>query len=329
MDDFDVYGMPDDSITDDSVDKILMLKNNPVYNISRDIVLNQDLLPGIMRKHASTDTYKEWSDSRYFNSSNASARSLFGSAFRQRKRADDWSFALGLSDCYWMKPENSDVKFEDVSPYFQPFWNGNGEYSKFTAVPTVYTDGFLSKYWVDSRWLSKSGESVTKEIECARLAGLCGISVAEVTAGEKGDILVKNFTNCDIMFEQAIVSGSVFRSDNWDDDDIVNEFGLGGFKMLLVDAVFANGDRHAGNFGYLRDANTGDYLGMAPLFDWNHALDTTGTNDILIRDAVRMVLKYEEWLTEAKNILQIISVNSKEQVYIDRALFILASCNIN
>ena len=157
------------------------------------------------------------------------------------------------------------------------------------------------------------------------MAGLCGISAAEVTAGKKGDILVKNFTNSDIMFEQAIVSGNVFRSDNWDDDDIVNEFGLDGFKMLLVDAVFANGDRHAGNFGYLRDANTGDYLGMAPLFDWDHALDATGTNDILTRDAVRMVLKYEKWLAEAKNILRIISVNSKEQVYKDRALFISSS----
>ena len=144
---FGANGMPDDSITDDSVDKILMLKNKPVYNISQDIVLNQHLLPGIMRKHASTDTYTVWSSSRYFNSSNASARSLFGSAFRQRKRADDWSFALGLSDCYWMKPENSDVKFEEVSPYYQHFWSGNGEYSKYTAVPTVYTDGFLSKNW--------------------------------------------------------------------------------------------------------------------------------------------------------------------------------------
>ncbi|MCL1810211.1 MAG: hypothetical protein FWG42_10680 [Clostridiales bacterium] len=314
--------MIDDSTTDDSVDKILMLKNMPAYNISRDIVLNHDLLPGIMRKHASTDTYAAWSNSRYFNSSNASARSLFGSAFRQRKRADDWSFALGLSDCYWIKPDNSDVNFEDVSTYYQPFWSGNGGYSKYTAVPTVYTDGFLSKYWVDSQWLSKSGESVAKEIECSRLAKLCGIKAAEVTAGKKGDILVKNFTNSDIMFEQAIVSDSVFRSDNWDDDDIIREFGLSGFKMLLVDAVFANGDRHAGNFGYLRDANTGGYLGMAPLFDWNHALDTTGTNDILIRDAVRMVHKYEEWLAVAKKILSVISVNSKEQVYKDRASFV-------
>jgi len=315
--------LSDDSVTDESIDKILMLKNKLVYNISQNIVLENELLPGIIRKNSSNESYAKWRNSRYYSSSNKNARGLFGSAFRQQKRADDWSFAFSLSDCYWIKPDGSDIRFEDVSPYFKPFWKGDGAYIKYTAVPTIYTDGFLSKYWVDNLWLSKSGDSVSREIECARLAGLCGITAAEVKAGEKGSILVRNFTNSEIMFEQAIVSGKAFGSDNWNDDDIIKEFGEDGFKMLLIDAVFANGDRHAGNFGYLRDTNNGKYLGMAPLFDWDHSLDTTaGTDDILIRDAVRMVDKYVEWLSAAENILYIISANSSEPVYKKRALFI-------
>ena len=321
MNDINMY---DDSITDESTDIILMLKNKPVYNITRDIVLNPELLPGIMNKQAHGGTFQKWREIRYFNSSNGSARMLFGSAFRQKKRADDWSLSLNLSDCYWRKPENSDIIFEDVSPYYKPFWGGEDEYKKNTAVPTIYTDGCLSKYWVNAEWLSKSGDSVMKEVECSRLAKLCGLRAADVIAGDNGNILVRNFTNGNIMFEQAIVSGNIFGTDDWDDDDVIREFGSDGFKMLLIDAVFANGDRHAGNFGYLRDADNGRYLGMAPLFDWDHALDTVNTTDILIRDAIRMVMKYRHWQSDVKNILDTVAACSLEPVYKERALSICA-----
>lgn len=57
--------------------------------------------------------------------------------------------------------------------------------------------------------------------------------------------------------------------------------------MLIIDAIVGNGDRHAGNFGWLRDSNNGDYLSMAPLYDFDHALDSTLTSDRLITDAVK------------------------------------------
>lgn len=42
-------------------------------------------------------------------------------------------------------------------------------------------------------------------------------------------------------------------------------------EMVAMDAVIANVDRHAGNYGFLVDNATGQVTGMAPLFDHNMA----------------------------------------------------------
>ena len=41
--------------------------------------------------------------------------------------------------------------------------------------------------------------------------------------------------------------------------------------MLTADAVIGNRDRHLGNFGFIRQAETGVLIGMAPLFDFGFA----------------------------------------------------------
>lgn len=43
-------------------------------------------------------------------------------------------------------------------------------------------------------------------------------------------------------------------------------------SMIVFDALIYNEDRHAGNYGFLRDNHTGEITGMAPLYDHNLAL---------------------------------------------------------
>ena len=43
-------------------------------------------------------------------------------------------------------------------------------------------------------------------------------------------------------------------------------------NMLAFDYLIQNGDRHFGNFGFIRDVNTLKYLGVAPLFDHGNSL---------------------------------------------------------
>ena len=42
-------------------------------------------------------------------------------------------------------------------------------------------------------------------------------------------------------------------------------------EMVVMDAVIANVDRHAGNYGFIVDNDTGEIKHMAPLFDQNMA----------------------------------------------------------
>ena len=43
-------------------------------------------------------------------------------------------------------------------------------------------------------------------------------------------------------------------------------------SMVVFDALICNVDRHAGNYGFLRDNHTGKVMGIAPLFAHNLSL---------------------------------------------------------
>ena len=190
------------------------------------------------------------------------------------------------------------------------------------TVPTLYTNGCLTKCWLSSTQLLKCGSNVEIEIECSRLLRLCNIPSPKVTYYGENAITIENFTSKDIMFEAADVSGKL-NPDNFDEADILKLFHLKGFHMILTDAIFGNGDRHAGNFGYLRDANTGEYLSIAPLFDFDHALDAKGTTDNLLFDAINISKSNEQYQQEAIRISTIIASETSNEVFKKRASCIL------
>ena len=45
--------------------------------------------------------------------------------------------ALSFSDCYWIKAENDPIRFEEISPYYKPFWDGSEAFAG-QAAPTLY-----------------------------------------------------------------------------------------------------------------------------------------------------------------------------------------------
>jgi len=78
-------------------------------------------------------------------------------------------------------------------------------------------------------------------------------------------------------------------------------------KMIFLDTVCANPDRHTNNFGLLRDTVSGELLGLAPNFDNNMALISRGypskprANDALIRlfnEVLEECPEYREYLPE-------------------------------
>ena len=107
--------------------------------------------------------------------------------------------------------------------------------------------------------------------------------------------------------------------DDFDEQTITDLFGLAGAKMLILDAIIGNGDRHAGNFGWLRDTSTGAYVSMAPLYDFDHALDSSLETDRLLTDAVKFCMPYAD---EVKHIANI-AVESENPVFSKRAQTII------
>lgn len=288
------------------MDKILYCKNKPVYNLTTEEVYNMDLLPGLMQKNACTESFTKWMKCRYNAGTNTLARKLRGLSFGQgnREEINNTTHMLSYSDCYWIKDADDITKFEDVSPYYASFWNGDTEY-KGEPIPTLYVGGALSKAWTEDGFLYKQG-NLGIELECIDLCKKCGIPVEYGISCEDG-ILLANFTTPDVMLEQADASGR-FDEENYTNKDIIREFGLFGVQMITIDAITGDGDRHLGNMAFLRDANTGAYIGPAPMYDFDQALQSTITNkmDILMREVVKITApKYR------KEILRICKIASK------------------
>ena len=303
-------------------DLILMCKNTMVYNVSTETVMNEQLLPGYMNELPCNHTFKEWMKFRYSSLSNSLARKLRGITFGQgnRLRMNIETGAFSLSDCYCLKKKYSGKQFEQVSPYFADFWKGIGEW-RGEAIPSLYVGGALDKYWDNKGDLIKIGKNVEQEILAVQLCKAAGISCNAITKTKEG-ICVKNFTNPDQMLEQADASGR-FDSEDFTDDDIVEIFGEKGMEMLVVDAITANTDRHAGNFGFLRDSNTGEYLGMAPLYDFDQVLQSKHPNDVLVQDLLQTVQQFPMYKERAINIAETAVTSNLHPVFSERAKVLL------
>ena len=291
----------------------LYLKNTLVYDIDNNILLDKQRAPGILQKYPSNETFSNWLLTRYSSNTNAFAHTTLSRTDLNRE-----THIFNLSDCYWITDDNT-ISFETASPYLN-------NYKDYT-IPTLYTNGYLTKRWISPTQLLKCGTNVEIKVECSHLTRLCHIPCAKVTYYAKNTILIENFTSKDIMFEVAEVSGKL-NPDSFNEADILKLFYLKGFRMILIDAIFGNGDRHAGNFGYLRDTNTGEYLSMAPLFDFDHALDAKGTTDSLLLDAINISKSNKQYKEEAIRISTIIANNTFNEVFKKRVSCILKHLHI-
>lgn len=293
---------------------ILYLKNRPVFDVNEQMVLDRGRCPGLLQRNPSG--FKQWMKYRYSSNTNSFARALKGVTFGQgnRVKIDAATHAFSLSDSYWVSDDPS-LGFEELSPYCADFWRGEGEYQG-GAVPTLYANGFLNKCWISSREMFKAGD-LQLEVECLEIAWACGVQCAKGRVASSG-IFVENFTTAEVMLESAEMSGRI-DPDDFDESTIVREFGFSGLQMIVLDAIFGNGDRHAGNFGFLRSIESGEYLGMAPLYDFDHALDAKGVGDPLLKSAVEVAGGSSWARAEALRICKQVQKVTKQSVFLTRA----------
>lgn len=253
----------------------------------------------------------KWLETRAIDSHRANSR-LLKKALRLTERDDIGSVlsvnAVTITDNYWIKPIYSNLCYADVrfnNDYFANLaLTGNYDSfnraanSKNTRTPELTNTGSFEKCWklIDGEWWmykKANHEEMFSELFIYQLGVELGFNMVEYRRG-KGIIKTKDFTdNAIVNFEPAFN----FMNDNEDYIATVNALRdlcpncIGDYvKMLFLDTVCANPDRHTFNFGILRDTETGDVLGLAPNFDNNMALISRGypknikrKNDLLVR----------------------------------------------
>lgn len=297
----------------------LMLRNTKVHELESDSSLRRDLLPGGVLPQS--QLIKEWLRKRYSSRSNSFALNMRRDAFgiSNEHRMNVATHSLSLSDSYWVTEDDS-LKFDEISPYFSYFWDGDGPYHGGPA-PTLYTDGNRDKKWLDRKRLYKKGCQM--ELAPAALCHALKIPCVSIKPFAMG-ITVDNFTSPEIMFEPASVSG---RFPAWrKQEDVIREFGIAGARMLLIDYVICNVDRHDGNFGFMRSTGTGEYLGMSPLFDFDFA---DGDPESMEAHELLKSARYaaDKLPTVAVELLQAVQIVDTKDEYKSRALVLLEQLN--
>jgi len=172
---------------------------------------------------------------------------------------------LSLSDCYWLKRQNERVSFNDISPYLHKEWDGSGIF-KGGSISTLFVNGAADKKWIDSKTLLKVRSY--KEYEPYLLCYALGLdNAAEAKDSDEG-ILLTNFTSTEYFLESMEQSGFSGSKDN-PREKAVEIFKEQAVALFVVDYLIEHDDRHWGNYGFLRNSNTGEYVSMAPYYDFD------------------------------------------------------------
>ncbi len=271
-----------------------------------DELLHGEHLPvGIPVQHGVADraALNEWWEDRSIPASRSGLReALETMGVASSKLLLSRCYGLSLSDHYWIKPAGSGLTWSQVNFFENSFSEDVGDALFGTPVrkegfdfssPDNTSDGFLKKRWkiIDGKQcLIKAGsppfqQQPFNEVIASRMADRWGIphipytllwddglpySVCEdfvtpdtelvpawrvMQTQKKGNqtSVYQHYRNC---CEKLGVPGTTHALD----------------QILVLDYLIANEDRHFNNFGLLRNPDTLEWLGPAPIYDSGSSL---------------------------------------------------------
>jgi len=207
-------------------------------------------------------------------------------------------YGLSLSDQYWIKQVNSELEWANINFFENSFSRDVGnilfghepddsERLNFMS-PDNTSDGWLRKKWVildNKRFLMKGGsgpyqqEPFNELIACALMKRLEISHVPyTLTASENLPFsLCETFITPQTELIPAWRVIQTLRRDNRDSEyshllSSAETLNIPSVvpaleKMLVLDYIIANTDRHYNNFGFVRDAETLEWHGVAPIYD--------------------------------------------------------------
>ena len=210
----------------------------------------------------------------------------------------DITHALGLNDSLWVKPANSDLKWDSINLYNNEFTDvvsktafekGLHGLKLSTTSPEFTSEGSFEKCWIrekDGIYLYKKGSSgfanagleMYSEYYASQYAAVICDAYVDYDLDEfKGSIVSK----CKMFTTEKEGFVPIYKyldeSGVYDYDEmieILDQYGFGeDFRnMIILDSVIMNEDRHFGNFGFIVNNDTFEILKFAPVFDHNMSM---------------------------------------------------------
>lgn len=271
---------------------------------------DETLLPLYLQR---TKNMERWLASRAIDEHRTNSR-LLKKALRLRT-ADDAQTALAVNaatvtDRYWFKPEGSTATYEDIrfkENYFDSLalrGDPNGFSHKPSRTPELTNTGSYEKCWrlIDGVWwMYKNGNAneYFSELFICKLGEKLGLDMAHYEMDD-GYIRSENFTDgTEYNFEP--ISSIMDENDDYSDcfDAICKlspELAEQYLRIVWLDTVCYNMDRHTENFGFLRDVSSGKIVSMAPNYDNNIALISRGYPNSTDREHDGLVRFFSEFV---------------------------------
>lgn len=271
-----------------------------------------------------------WLESRTIDNSRPNAKRL--KQFLKLSGLSDSEIAMQvngavITDTYWVCLEDDHLSYDDDIRFHDYRLGelallGDSSYlkkdirdDKFNIrTPELTNIGSFEKCWQRENgkwWLYKQGTDYEQfsELFICKFGKLMGFRMAEYELCERWEhkwIRSQDFTNATgINYESA-------RSLVRDEEDYLFNYkkiyqlnpsmAKEYLDILFMDTICLNMDRHTENYGFMRNSETGEFIGMAPNYDNNIALISRGypanvkrTNDLLINLFISLIktLKFD------------------------------------
>lgn len=276
------------------------------------------------------------------------------------------SYGLNLTDHYWLHEKDKDIKWEEVNCFDNTFDEvklGNNfdpsiDKNVKTPSPNFCVDGSIQKRWVinenDERVLLKGSryermQEPFNELIASKIMDEFGIDHVRYDLKRTKEYIP--YSECKTMADknnEYINAQWVLSVEKYGLKEVYNHYidicknnGIKDAKervdeMITLDFLIGNDDRHKGNFGILRNADTLEWKKIAPIFDNgnsffydrdNKSTDSWGIDSLgkAFGDSNRLqlsVIDYPQWYNDAKgkNIVDIVSncLNYNENLLSER-----------
>ena len=275
-------------------------------------VYDRDRLPvGVTERNGKADRFllNEWWRNRSIPDTRQGIKdALYALEINNTQVLPLRSYGLSLSDSYWILPESSNINWYDLNFFENAFSEDVGDvlFGQERNIgtfdfnsPDNTTDGYLKKRWKianGKRCLIKGGSNLERqqpfnEVIASKIMDRLGIDhVPYSIIWEDGEpySVCEDFVTRDT---ELISAWRIMQTQKKDNSTSVYQhfvnccksLGAPGVvpaldRMIVLDYIIANEDRHLNNFGLLRNAETLEWLGFAPIYDSGSSL---GYNSLL------------------------------------------------